>query len=326
MQLLGVLREVVAEQTPGHGADLGGLGAVRGAGDHQRRARVGRPARAAGRHDRPAVRLAQQRQRRGPGRAAGRAAARRPSAREVLLAQPRAALELHRPDLSRRRSNEMLRSRPVGVARGLDERAGRCWPGTTSRRPVGLQRRLRPGARRAGPQAGAGAGLRTGRRAGRGRGALHDLRRHRRQLRGAGAFGLARLRVSPGRRARAVAALDLVPSTSRAFSDARRLRAVALSRPDGGLPELAQALAASTASGSTRRAGRLTAGSSSGRWPRSSRRGTAEPADDRAVRRATDSLRDGLEATYRELARQRRRPGPLPPGRPGQRRTKVDPA
>ena len=36
VQLLGVLREVVAETDGRHRAHLGGLGAVRGAGDHQR--------------------------------------------------------------------------------------------------------------------------------------------------------------------------------------------------------------------------------------------------------------------------------------------------
>ena len=43
-----------------HGADLGRLGAVRGAGHHQRRAGLGRAAGAARRHQRPPVRLAEQ--------------------------------------------------------------------------------------------------------------------------------------------------------------------------------------------------------------------------------------------------------------------------
>ena len=55
VQLLGVLREVVAEQDRRHRAHLGGLGAVRGAGDHQRGAGVGRAAGAAAGHHRPAV-------------------------------------------------------------------------------------------------------------------------------------------------------------------------------------------------------------------------------------------------------------------------------
>ena len=61
VQLLGVLREVVAREDRRHLLDLGGVGAVRGAGDHQRGAGVGRAARTADRHQRPAVRLAQQR-------------------------------------------------------------------------------------------------------------------------------------------------------------------------------------------------------------------------------------------------------------------------
>ena len=50
------------------------------------------------------------------------------------------------------------------------------------RRAERVQRRLRPGARRAGAQAGAGARLRDRRRGRRGRVPLHHLRPHRRQL------------------------------------------------------------------------------------------------------------------------------------------------
>ena len=53
------------------------------------------------------------------------------------------------------------------------------------------------------------------------------------------AFGLARIRGARGDVAGAVAALDLVPSTSRGFTDARRLRASYLAEDGDGLPALA---------------------------------------------------------------------------------------
>ena len=81
--------------------------------------------------------------------------------------------------------------------------------GRRRRRAGGVQRRLRAGARRAGAQAGAGAGLRDQRRARRRRVALRDLRAHRRQLHRPG-------RVRPGpdpRRARATSTARSPPST-----------------------------------------------------------------------------------------------------------------
>ena len=56
------------------------------------------------------------------------------------------------------------------------------------------------------------------------------------------AFGLARIRAARGDVAGAVRALDLVPGTSRAFTRARRRRAGLLASSGGGLPSLAQAL------------------------------------------------------------------------------------
>ncbi|HSF37570.1 MAG TPA: tetratricopeptide repeat protein [Nocardioides sp.] len=56
------------------------------------------------------------------------------------------------------------------------------------------------------------------------------------------AFGLARIRAARGDVAGAVRALDLVPGTSRAFTQARRRRAGLLATSGGGLPALAQAL------------------------------------------------------------------------------------
>ena len=56
------------------------------------------------------------------------------------------------------------------------------------------------------------------------------------------AFGMARIRAARGDVAGAVAALDLVPSTSRSFTEARRLRAMQLYESGQGLPALAQAM------------------------------------------------------------------------------------
>ena len=56
------------------------------------------------------------------------------------------------------------------------------------------------------------------------------------------AFGLARIRAGRGDVDGAVAALDLVPATSRAFTQARRRRAGLLAGSGGGLPSLAAAL------------------------------------------------------------------------------------
>ncbi len=56
------------------------------------------------------------------------------------------------------------------------------------------------------------------------------------------AFGLARLRRARGDVTGAVAALDLVPSTSRGFPDARRLRASYLAEDGDGLTALGQAM------------------------------------------------------------------------------------
>ncbi len=85
-----------------------------------------------------------------------------PSA-EVQLARARAALQMQRPDLVDRIVNEMLAADPwewravwVGGLAALQA-------GDFDRRPVVLQRGLRPGAGRARAQAGPGPGLRAGR-------------------------------------------------------------------------------------------------------------------------------------------------------------------
>ena len=117
------------------------------------------------------------------------------------------------------------------------------------------------------------------------------------------AFGLARIRSARGDVAGAVRALDLVPVTSRAFTQARRRRAGLLAGSGGGLPSLAAALDSiesltidpvdrsqfrvevlSAALGLVESHGADTTVLIAGRP-------AAEPA-----------LRDGLEAAYRDLA------------------------
>jgi serine/threonine-protein kinase PknG len=117
------------------------------------------------------------------------------------------------------------------------------------------------------------------------------------------AFGLARIRTARDDLDGAVAALDLVPSTSRAFVDARRRRAGLLAASGRGLESLARALdsVASVTIDPTDRArlevgvmgAALTAVLESGPRPEVmiGDRPALEP-----------SLRDGLEAAYRHLA------------------------
>ena len=116
------------------------------------------------------------------------------------------------------------------------------------------------------------------------------------------AFGLARIRAGRGDVDGAVAALDLVPSTSRSFTEARRLRAGHLDESGGGLPALSQAMGSINGVRlDPREQAQLTARSWSGRSPRSSSRARRR-SDDRPYAGPGDSLRDGLENTYRELA------------------------
>jgi serine/threonine-protein kinase PknG len=119
----------------------------------------------------------------------------------------------------------------------------------------------------------------------------------------AAAFGIARIRSAQGDIGGAVAALDLVPSTSRSFTEARRLRTVALYESDQGLDSLAQAM--SSLQGvrlDPRDSAELTAKilekalvAVQQGGPRTEVMIGAYPARD-------DALRDGLETTYRQLA------------------------
>ena len=117
------------------------------------------------------------------------------------------------------------------------------------------------------------------------------------------AFGMARVRAARGDIGAAVAALDLVPPTSRSFTEARRLRALHLYESADSLPVLSQAMSsidgvrldqvekAELTGQILERALHLvqTAG------PNAQVKIGNYPADDA-------SLRDGLEQTYRALA------------------------
>ncbi|MEO6411616.1 MAG: tetratricopeptide repeat protein [Pedococcus sp.] len=117
------------------------------------------------------------------------------------------------------------------------------------------------------------------------------------------AFGLARIRSGRGDVDGAVRALDLVPATSRAFTQARRRRAGLLAESGGGLPALAAALASiddltiDPVDRSRFRVDVLEAALSvvttQGADPTVSLGG--HPASEPA-------LRDGLESAYRDLA------------------------
>ncbi len=117
------------------------------------------------------------------------------------------------------------------------------------------------------------------------------------------AFGLARLRAARDDLDGAVAALDLVPPTSRAFTEARRQRAGLLAGSGRGLPALAAAMTSIDGVGiDPLDRARLTAGVLDlalqqvlEHGPQPALRIGSHPAQEGA-------LRDGLESAYRHLA------------------------
>ncbi len=118
-----------------------------------------------------------------------------------------------------------------------------------------------------------------------------------------GAFGMARIRAQRDDLDGAVAALDLIPGTSRAFVEARQRRAGLLARSGRGLPALAEALRSiETVTIEPLARARLTAEVLDAALTRAQQDG-ADPAVRIAGRPATlPELRDGLEHAYRELA------------------------
>jgi serine/threonine-protein kinase PknG len=117
------------------------------------------------------------------------------------------------------------------------------------------------------------------------------------------AFGLARIRSGRGDIDGAVRALDLVPATSRAFTQARRSRAGLLAESGGGLASLAAALESIdnlTIDPVDRSRFRVDVLQSALALVESQ---GPQPTVSLAGRPASEpSLRDGLEAAYRDLA------------------------
>jgi serine/threonine-protein kinase PknG len=117
------------------------------------------------------------------------------------------------------------------------------------------------------------------------------------------AFGMARIRAARGDVWGAVQALDLVPSTSRSYPEARRLRALELYESGQGLPALAQAMdSINGVQLDSRERGELTAQILERAIVEVNKDGAKTGVRVGAYEAKEDTLRDGLEATYRQLA------------------------
>ena len=118
-----------------------------------------------------------------------------------------------------------------------------------------------------------------------------------------GAFGMARIRAARGDVDGAVAALDLVSPTSRAFTEARRQRAALLASPGAGLPALSAAMTSIDGVGidPVDRA-RLTADVLAAALEQVRAHGPEPMIRIGGHPAAEPSLRDGLESAYRTLA------------------------
>ena len=117
------------------------------------------------------------------------------------------------------------------------------------------------------------------------------------------AFGMARVRATRGDVPGAVQALDLVPSTSRSYPEARRLQAVQLYESGHGLPALAQAM--DSISGvrlDPREQSELTAQILERAIAEVGKNGSKSDIKIGPYQASDETLRDGLEATYRQLA------------------------
>lgn len=117
------------------------------------------------------------------------------------------------------------------------------------------------------------------------------------------AFGLTRIRTSRSDLDGALAALDLIPATNRAFVEARRERALLLAGSGRGLPSLAEAMRSiETVTIDPHDRARLTVNVLDAALTAVFDQGAAR--DLRIAGHVADEhpLRDGLEAAYRELA------------------------
>jgi serine/threonine-protein kinase PknG len=119
----------------------------------------------------------------------------------------------------------------------------------------------------------------------------------------AAAFGMARIRAARGDVTGAVQALDLVPSTSRSYPEARRLRARRLYESGQGLTALAQAM--DSISGvrlDSREQSELTAQILERAIAEVDKNGSKSDVRIGPYAADEETLRDGLESTYRQLA------------------------
>jgi serine/threonine-protein kinase PknG len=119
----------------------------------------------------------------------------------------------------------------------------------------------------------------------------------------AAAFGMARIRAARDDVPAAVQALDLVPSTSRSYPEARRLRAKQLYESGDGLPALAQAM--DSISGvrlDPREQSELTAEILERALTEVDKHGSKSDIKIGPYEASDETLRDGLEATFRHLA------------------------
>jgi serine/threonine-protein kinase PknG len=119
----------------------------------------------------------------------------------------------------------------------------------------------------------------------------------------AAAFGMARIRAARSDVPGAVQALDLVPSTSRSYPEARRLRARQLYESGQGLPALAQAM--DSISGvrlDPRDQSELTAQILERAITEVDKNGSKSDVKIGPYSADNATLRDGLESTYRQLA------------------------
>ena len=133
--------------------------------------------------------------------------------------------------------------------------------------------------------------------------AVPDLRQHRCQLRGSAAFGMARIRAARGDVAGAVQALDLVPSTSRSYPEARRLRALQLYESGQGLPALAQAMdSINGVQLDPRERGELTAQILERAIAEVDKNGARPASSSARTRRRKTRCETGWRPTYRQLA------------------------
>jgi serine/threonine-protein kinase PknG len=117
------------------------------------------------------------------------------------------------------------------------------------------------------------------------------------------AFGMTRVRAARGDVPAAVQALDLVPSTSRSYPEARRLRAVQLYESGHGLLALAQAM--DSISGvrlDPREQSELTVQILERAIAEVGKNGSKSDVKIGPYPASDETLRDGLEATYRQLA------------------------